>query len=276
MEGSASLPREDLAMPSGSKTTDLFILQNLTNPVVLRAVKIVQNLLENKDFFVKTYGAVLNEIARHYKMPELSDEDIMNIRAKLLPCRLRKGTYRTESVYMQCIPRLKQIHIFGPVSAFYFHVFRFLFLTAISFFQWLERIECDEDSETLDEGGAILTIQKPTIKELKRHALVMVCSTFHEVQHVATDILLNPVAYLACESKECTSPAPNPAKLAKVEKRTTPEHIGSTKHAGQIFGDSGVALEEKIFGCRLVHREKRSLPTFLVIFELMLFLRNTM
>jgi hypothetical protein len=125
---------KDLAMPSGIKTTDPFILQNFTNPVVLRVVTIVQNLLENKDFFVKTYGAVLNEIARHYKMPELSDEDIMNIRAKIMPCRLIKGTYSSESVYMQCIPRLKQIHIHGPVSAFYFHWFKFLFLTAVSFF----------------------------------------------------------------------------------------------------------------------------------------------
>ncbi len=113
---------------------DLFDLTKISNPVVLKAVGIVQNLLENKDFFVKTYGAVLNEIARHYKMPELSDDDILNIRAKLLPCRLIKGTFRDTSLYMQCIPRLKQIHIYGQVSAFYFHGFRFLFLTAISCF----------------------------------------------------------------------------------------------------------------------------------------------
>jgi hypothetical protein len=114
MEGSVSISGNDLAIP------DLFILENLANSVVLRVVTILQNLLENKDFFVKTYGAVLNEIARHYKMTELSDEDIMNIRAKILPCRLIKGTYSSDSVYMECIPRLKQIHIHGPVSAFYF------------------------------------------------------------------------------------------------------------------------------------------------------------
>jgi hypothetical protein len=110
---------------------------------------------------------------------------------------------------------------------------------------------------------------------MNRHALVMICSTFHEIQHIATDMLLNPVADLACEVDERTSPTPGPAKVAKVEKRTTPAHIGSTKYTGRVIGDSGFALEEKIFGGRLMHLEKRSLPTFLVIFEFMIFLRNT-
>jgi hypothetical protein len=94
----------------------------------------------------------------------------------------------------------------------------------------------------------------------------MICSTFHEIQHIATDMLLNPVAGLACEVDECTSPTPRPAKVAKVEKRSTPEHMGSTKYAGRVIGDSGFALEEKLFGGRLMHREKRGLPKFLVIF----------
>jgi hypothetical protein len=103
----------------------------------------------------------------------------------------------------------------------------------------------------------------------------MICSTFHEIQHIATDMLLNPVANLACEVDECTSPTHRPAKVAKVEKRSTPEHMGSTKYAGRVIDDSGFALEEKLFGGRLMHQEKRSLPTFLVIFEFMVFLTKT-
>ena len=79
---------------------------------------------------------------------------------------------------------------------------------------------------------------------MNRHALVMICSTFHEIQHIATDMLLNPVTDL-CEVDERTPPTPGPAKVAKVEKRSTPEHIGSTKYAGRVIGDSGFALEEK-------------------------------
>jgi hypothetical protein len=236
----------------------------------------VQNILNNKDFFVKTYGAVLNEIARHYKMQELSHEDILNIRAKLLPCRLFKGTFCKDSVYMQCLPSLKHIHIEGDVRAFYFYVFRFLLLTLNAVFQWLDRIECAIDLKTVTESGEVLTVHKPTPKELDRHALVMIVSNFHEVQHIATEMLLNPVADLPCEIEAmngCTSPEPGPTKA---EKRTTPEHIGSTKNAGRVIGDSGFALEEKIFGCRLMHLEKRRLPTFLVFFELINLPPNTM
>jgi hypothetical protein len=91
----------------------------------------------------------------------------------------------------------------------------------------------------------------------------MIASVFHETQHVATDLLLNPVADLPSEIKAtngCMSPAPGHVK----EKRTTPDHIGSTKYAGRVIGDSGFALEEKIFGGRLMHLEKERFPTFLV------------
>ncbi len=117
--------------------------------------------------------------------------------------------------------------------------------------------------DTLDESGAVLTIRKPTMTELFRHELVMICSTLHEIQHVATDLLLNPVDKVAGEIDEVS---PGPAKVAKVAKRNTPEHIGSTKYAGRNIGDSGYALEDKIFGGRLMHREKKNLPMYLVIF----------
>ncbi len=112
----------------------------------------------------------------------------------------------------------------------------------------------------MNERGAIVTVHKPTQKELVRHTVVMAASTFHEVQHIATDILLNPD--LNIEEMDDTYPAPGPAK----EKRTTPEHIGRSKCAGRVIGDSGFALEEKIFGCRLMHREKRRFPEFMVRF----------
>jgi hypothetical protein len=102
-----------------------FILVNLTNPVVLRAVQIVENLLSNKDFFVKTYGAVLNDIALHYKLPALSHEDMMKIQAKLLPCRLIKGLNDNSSAYMRCRPKLKRILVDERVRAFALYVFRF-------------------------------------------------------------------------------------------------------------------------------------------------------
>ncbi len=110
--------------------------------------------------------------------------------------------------------------------------------------------------------GKIFTIYKPTPKEENRHSLVLVASSLHEVQHIATDMLLNPEANLSCEITTvngCTSPAP-----AAKEKRSTPEHIGRTVYAGRVVGDSGFALEEKVFGCRLMHLEKKHFPIFMV------------
>ncbi len=130
------------------------------------------------------------------------------------------------------------------------------------------------DGDTLDENGAVLTIRKPTMMELFRHELVMICSILHEIQHVATDLLLNPVDNVADEIDEVSL---GPAKVAKVAKRNTPEHNSSTKYAGgQNVGDSGYALEGKIFGGRLMHWKKKNLPMYLVIFLSMIFLRNTM
>ncbi len=93
----------------------------------------MQRLLADKDFFVKTFGEVLNEIALHYDMPELSPEDIMNIQAKILPCRLIKGTFCGDSVYMQCIPKLKHIRVEADVRAFYLYEFRSLATNSDSF-----------------------------------------------------------------------------------------------------------------------------------------------
>ena len=85
---------------------------------VVRAVGIVQRLLAYSDFFVKTHGTVLNEISQHYEMAELSHEEIWDIRSKILPIRLIKGISCKESVYMQCFPSLKRIHIEANASAF--------------------------------------------------------------------------------------------------------------------------------------------------------------
>ncbi len=84
----------------------------------------MERLLANSNFFVKTYGAVLNEIALHYKMPALSQKDIMNIQAKLLPCKLIKGLNCHDSAYMQCSPKLKHILVDERVHAFALYVFR--------------------------------------------------------------------------------------------------------------------------------------------------------
>jgi hypothetical protein len=118
-EDSISRPGEVLVSVPQS-----LILVNFTNPVVLRAVQIVERLLADSNFFVKTYGVVLNEIALHYKMPELSQEDIMNIQAKLLPCKLIKGLNCRDSAYMQCSPKLKHILVDERVRAFSLYVFR--------------------------------------------------------------------------------------------------------------------------------------------------------
>ncbi len=90
----------------------------------------------------------------------------------------------------------------------------------------------------MTEDGKVFTIYKPTPKEEDRHSLVMVTSTLHEVQHVATYMLLN--------------------------ERSTPEHLGRTVCTGRVVGDSGFALEEKVFGCRLMHLEKKHCPLFMV------------
>ncbi len=114
----------------------------------------------------------------------------------------------------------------------------------------------------MTEDGKVFTIYKPTPKEEDRHSLVMVTSTLQEVQHVATHMLLDPEANLFSEITAvngCTSPA-----TAAKEKRSTPEHIGRTVYAGRVVGDSGFALQEKVFGCRLMHLEKKHCPLFMV------------
>ncbi len=139
-------------------------------------------------------------------------------------------------------------------------------------YQWIDRMNCTSDRKRVSETGEILITRMPDEEELSRHLLVSITSLCQEVQHVATDELLNPdhdctgdsgLQFKATGSSGCMSPAPAPASR---EKRTTPQHVGTTNFRGRVIGDSGFALEEIIFGGRFTHLEKRFLPPYLVCF----------
>ena len=96
----------------------MFEFENFECPQILKAAHIVENLLDNQDFFAETYGKVLNAIGQHYHMADLSHENLEKIQKKLLPVQLVRGTDCKDNVYMHCYPKLRQIHVEGDVSVF--------------------------------------------------------------------------------------------------------------------------------------------------------------
>jgi hypothetical protein len=67
-----------------SNLGSLFEFRNFTSPLILRAANIVEGLLNKDDFFDQTIGAVLNKIREHYRMANLSREDLQKLREKIL------------------------------------------------------------------------------------------------------------------------------------------------------------------------------------------------
>ena len=98
----------------------LFDFRNFVSLLVLRAVNIVEGLMNQKDFFAETFGAVLNKIGKHYNMAKLSREDLEKLREKILREKfpLIAGKNVKDIVYMHCYPKLQQIHIEGEVQKF--------------------------------------------------------------------------------------------------------------------------------------------------------------
>jgi hypothetical protein len=95
-------------------------LVDVENNLVNEAVTIVEKLLHEKDFFFKTYGTVLNKIGQHYKMPELSNDDLDELRDKLAPIRLSGAVpLCSESLYMFCYTNNHQIYIDEKVCSFH-------------------------------------------------------------------------------------------------------------------------------------------------------------
>ncbi len=117
--------------------------------------------------------------------------------------------------------------------------------------------------------GEVVSIERPSQAELNRHELMLVTALVRESQHIATYAFLDsdpdntdsvPVKTIEPEASGASgikSPAPNPGGP---QKRTTPPHVGTCAFEGQDIGDSGLALEEIIFGGRLGHVEPGFIP----------------
>ena len=110
----------------------------------------------------------------------------------------------------------------------------------------------------MNKAGELVTLEKPSDAELDRHLFMLVSSLLHEIQHIATDIFLNPQRHDSfqpadCDASGCKSPTPN---SSLPQKRGTPVHIGTCTVNGQEAGDSGFELEDTIFGARIAHVDR--------------------
>ena len=104
------------------ESKNFFELENdvsLANPILHEALSITERLLNDNDFFVNSYGAVLSKIGQHYKMTKRHDEDLITMRDTLRPIRVVSGITSPcpESVYMICHPKIRQIDIELAVSS---------------------------------------------------------------------------------------------------------------------------------------------------------------
>jgi hypothetical protein len=109
-----------------SNLKNLFEFRNFTSPLILRAANIVECLLNKDDFFYQTIGAVLNKIGEHYRMANLSREDLQKLREKILSGKI---ILVAGKLVMQCYPILQKVHIEGEVRIFSFLVLTFLSLS---------------------------------------------------------------------------------------------------------------------------------------------------
>jgi hypothetical protein len=124
---------------------------------------------------------------------------------------------------------------------------------------------------TVSSKGEIVPTARPTKRELDLHLFMLAVSVWHETQHVVTDAFLNPFHHVPCEptvsvASGIQSPVRNADHAAHAQKRGTPPHIGTCTFKGREAGDSGFALEEIIFGGRVMHTDDGIFPFKVLVF----------
>ncbi len=72
-------------------------------PLVKEAATIVENLIDNNEFFLHTFGSVLRQIAGESLIVKsnITDDDILQIRTKL-DCTVSYVMEPPQNVYMEC------------------------------------------------------------------------------------------------------------------------------------------------------------------------------
>jgi hypothetical protein len=99
-----------------------FVFDGFDDPLALEAAGIAEVLLANDEFFLQNFGVVAQQIAASSPLiTDVTDEDLLELREKLVCTVCVEEPTTTTPVYMECDAKEKQIFI-NPTVRFAFFI----------------------------------------------------------------------------------------------------------------------------------------------------------